>query len=83
VTAGPREDLIAWHGREVIDLVEPRVGADELFKGHHRSYRWAGIRSIGIPWSDSGNSESGAPGEPSLSRTDGRGVRLGLGTGDQ
>jgi hypothetical protein len=23
--AGPLEDLVAWHGREVIDLIEPRV----------------------------------------------------------
>jgi hypothetical protein len=29
VAAGPLEDLVAWHGREVIDLIEPRVGDDE------------------------------------------------------
>jgi hypothetical protein len=29
VAAGPLEDLVAWQGREVIDLIEPRVGADE------------------------------------------------------
>ena len=26
--AGPLEDLVAWHGREVIDLIEPRVHDD-------------------------------------------------------
>ena len=29
VAAGPLEDLVAWHGREVIELIEPRVGDDE------------------------------------------------------
>ena len=29
VAAGPLEDLVACHGREVIDLIEPRVTDDE------------------------------------------------------
>ena len=29
VAAGPLEDLVAWHGREVIDLIEPRVRDDD------------------------------------------------------
>ena len=29
VAAGPLEDLVAWRGQEVIDLLEPRVGDDE------------------------------------------------------
>jgi Family of unknown function (DUF6869) len=29
VAAGPLEDLVAWHGREVIDLIEIGVGDDE------------------------------------------------------
>jgi hypothetical protein len=32
VAAGPLEDLVAWHGREVIDLIEPRVGDDESLR---------------------------------------------------
>jgi hypothetical protein len=29
VAAGPLEDLVAWHGLEIIDLIEPRAGDDE------------------------------------------------------
>src|SRR5262245_4566936 len=32
VAAGPLEDLVAWHGRDVIDLIEPRVGDDEQLR---------------------------------------------------
>jgi hypothetical protein len=33
VAAGPLEDLVAWHGREVIGLIEQRVRDDEDLRG--------------------------------------------------
>ncbi len=39
--AGPLEDLVAWHGREVIDLIEPRVRDDELLR-RALSVLWVG-----------------------------------------
>ncbi|MFI5460228.1 MAG: DUF6869 domain-containing protein [Isosphaerales bacterium] len=30
--AGPLEDLIAWHGQEMIDLIEQRVQGDEVLR---------------------------------------------------
>jgi len=30
--AGPLEDLIAFHGKEVIDLIEQRAGGDEVLR---------------------------------------------------
>ena len=45
--AGPLEDLVAWHGREVIDLIEHRARRDELLR-RALSALWVGRDTLDL-----------------------------------